>query len=60
MGIQGGGSRAPLHRNIWISLGKEGETPEFGAGEFAPNAKDDHVVLGEHSDCVFFKKTLQL
>ena len=46
MGIQGGGSGAPLCQDIWMHLGKERETPKFGAGEFAPTAKDDHVVLG--------------
>ena len=53
MGIQGVGSRAPLRQNRWMSLGKERKTPELGASEFAPAAKDDHVVLGEHSDRVF-------
>ena len=54
MGVQGGGSRAPLFRNRWMRLGKERKTPDFGAGEFAPAAKDDHVVLEEHSDHGFF------
>ena len=58
MGIQVGGSGVPLCRNRLMSLGKERKTPEFGAGEFAPAAKDDHVVLGEHSDCSFFKQNL--
>ena len=56
VGIQGGGSGAPLRRDIWMCLGKEIKTPELGAGEFATAAKDDHFVLGEHSDhSVFFK-----
>ena len=58
MGIQGGGSRDPLRQNRWISLGKERKTPEFGAGEFAPAAKDDHVVLVEHSDRGFSEQNL--
>ena len=53
MGIQGGGSGAPLRRNRWTILGKERKTPELGAGEFTPAAKDDHLVLGEHSDHSF-------
>ena len=53
MGIQGGGSGAPLRRDRWMHLGKERKTPEFGASEFAPVVKDDHVFLGEHSDCGF-------
>ena len=60
MGIQGGGSGAPLRCNRWMSLGKDRETPDFGAGEFAPAAKDDNAVLGEHSDCGVFKQILQL
>ena len=55
MGIQGGGSGAPLCWNRWMRLGKDRKTHKFGAGEFAPDAKDDHVVLVEHSDCGFFK-----
>ena len=49
------GSGAPLRRNIWMRLEKERKTPDFGTGEFVPDAKDDHVVLGEHKNCVFFK-----
>ena len=60
MGIQGGGSGAPLSWDRWMRLGKRRKTPKFGAGEFAPTAKDDHVVLGEHSECGFSYKTLQL
>ena len=45
MGIQGGGSGAPLCWDIWMRLGKERKTPKFGAVEFAPAAKDDYVVL---------------
>ena len=58
MGIQGEGRGEPLRWDIWIGLGKERETPKFGAGDFTPTAKDDHVVLGEHSDCGFSNKTL--
>ena len=58
IGIQGGGSGAPLRRNRRTILGKERKTPELGAGDFAPAAKDDHVVLGEPSDCGFLNKTL--
>ena len=46
MGIQGGGIGAPLHWDRWMRLWKEIEAPRFGAIEFAPTAKDDHVVLG--------------
>ena len=45
-GIQGGGKGAPLSRNRWMSLVEDIKTIDFGAGEFAPSAKDDHVVLG--------------
>ena len=55
MGIQGGGRGAPLRWGRWMRLEKEREAPKFGAGEFAPTAKDDHVVLVEHSDGGFFK-----
>ena len=53
MGIQGGGGGAPLCWDRWMHLGKERKAPKFGAGEFAPTVKDDHVVLEEHSDCGF-------
>ena len=43
MGIQGEGSGAPLRQD------------RCGASEFLPAAKDDHAVLGEHSDCGFFR-----
>ena len=56
MGIQGGGSGDPLFRNRWMILGKERKTPESGASECAPAAKDDPVVLGDHSDHGFSKK----
>ena len=55
VGIRGGGRGAPLCRDIWMRLGKERKTPNFVAGEFAPTAKDDHIFLGEHSGCDFFK-----
>ena len=54
IGIQGGGSGAPLSQDIWMRLGKDRETSKFGAGDFAPTAKYDRVILGEHSDCGFF------
>ena len=57
MGIQGGGSGAPLRWNRWMSLGKERQTPDLGDGEFVPAMKDDHVVLGEHIDRSFSKKS---
>ena len=37
---------------------KERKTLELGAGESAPSAKDDHVVLGEHSYRGFSKQKL--
>ena len=46
MGIQGGGRGAPLRWDRLMYLRKKRETPKFGAGEFAPTAKDEHVVLG--------------
>ena len=59
MSIQGEGRGAPLRWYRWMRLEEDRETPNFGTGEFAPTAKDDHVVLGEHSDCSFSNKTLQ-
>ena len=55
VGIQGGGRGAPLCWGRWMYLGKEIEAPNFGAGEFSQTAKDDHVVLLEHSDGGFSK-----
>ena len=45
MGIQGKEHRAPFFQDRWMRLGKERKRQSL-AGEFAPTAKDDHVVLG--------------